>query len=335
VASLQTFHDHVKELRRRILWCVLAIGLSASLAYTFRLPLTRFMQHPIGTTLYYNSPAGSFNFILKLSMLIGMFIALPVIVYNLLRFIEPALPVKISRRTMLTVMSASLVLALGGMAFSYYYLLPLSLKFFSGYATAQIKPLISAGEYLSFLMGHLITFALMFQIPLVVLFINWIKPIKPGKFLRYQRHVIVAAFGLAVILPFTYDPISQFIVAIPIVVLYYLSIILLWFANRKRYHPEVVAAKQPISPSVHPDTGYVPPISLPMPVARAQRGALAMDGFVPKPAHNFSQPTVKVSTAPSIKSMAESEPPVRLKRAYKPARRLSIDGLSRGFSPQH
>ena len=319
MASLETFHDHIKELRRRILWIVLAIGFSAGIAYVLRMRLIVYLQRPLGAPLFYTSPAGSFNFILKLSTLIGIFVALPVIIYNLLRFIEPALPITIKRRAMLTVISASFSLALAGIAFSYFCLLPLSLHFFSSYASAQIKPLISANEYLSFMMGHLITFALVFQIPLVVLFINWIKPIKPGKLLRYQRHIIVGSFGLAVILPFTYDPISQFIVAVPIVVLFYLSIILLWIANRKLVYPEDVQPEITVLKSV--PTPYLAPTPLPvMSAALPVKRYFAIDGFVTKSVPPAAFTYKPEPTQPVVTTQPSPASQIRPK--------LAIDGIS-------
>lgn len=325
----QTFHDHVKELRHRVLWCVLAIGISAGIAYGFHLPLIRFMQHPVGVTLYYNSPAGSFNFILKLATLIGMFVALPVMIYNLIRFIEPALPVNITRRTMMIVISSSFCLALGGMAFSFFYLLPMSLEFFGDFATDQIKPLISAGEYLSFLLGHLMTFALMFQIPLVVLFINWITPIKPGKMLRYQRYVIVGAFGLALVLPFTYDPVSQFIVAIPIVILYYVSVILLTFANRGKSYAkdsnELVPQSLP-KPLLEPvfDIASVP-VAAATNTALPKRHYNTVDGFIGRPSQALA-PSLQVNQLDIART---KEPEIKITQPALPRPKLAIDGISR------
>ena len=227
-----TFHDHVQELRRRLAWLVLTIGGGAVTGYVFRAPIVRFLQHPLGEPLFYTSPAGSFNFILKVSTTVGIVAALPLIVYHLIRFLEPALPVPIKRSLVIKVIASSTILALLGLAFGFFIMIPMSLHFFSTYSSATIKPLISVDEYLSFVLGLLATFAAVFQIPLVVLFINRIKPIPPKRMLRYQRHIVVGAFVIAVILPFTYDPVSQFVMAVPIVFLYYLSIILVWVANR-------------------------------------------------------------------------------------------------------
>lgn len=232
-----TFHDHIKELRHRLLWVLLVVGFGSILGYVFRGPIILVLQRPLGAPLFYNSPAGSFNFILKVSGLLGLMMALPLIVYNSIRFVEPALPNVLKRFLLLKVIIFSTILAALGVAFGFFIIIPMSLHFFSRYSSAAIQPLISADAYLSFVSNTLLTFALLFQIPLIVLFINRIKPIKPSKLLRYQRHVVVSAFVLAVILPFTYDPITQFVMAIPIVFLYYLSIILVWMVNRRVEYP--------------------------------------------------------------------------------------------------
>jgi sec-independent protein translocase protein TatC len=198
----------------------------------------------LGAPLYYTSPAGSFNFALKVAYVLGIFIALPVIVFQLIKFIEPALPIRIKNGFVVKVIVASFLLAVMGSSFGFFIIIPTSLHFFMGYSTTVIKPLISATEYLTFVINIIITFALLFQIPLVVLFINYVKPLKPKDLLRFQKHIIIAAFVLSVILPFTYDPITQFVMALPIVFLYYFSIVLIWFVNRKAV-PSVVLKPLP------------------------------------------------------------------------------------------
>jgi len=168
-----------------------------------------------------------------------MFIALPVIVYQILRFIQPALPQKFGKKMITLIIASSFTLASIGIAFGYYVIVPLSLHFFAKYSTGQLKPLISSDSYLSYLTNNLVIFALVFQIPLLIYFINKIKPLKPKKLLHLQRYVIVGSFIIALILPFTYDPISQFVVAIPIIFLYYLSILIVLISNRKISKPKI------------------------------------------------------------------------------------------------
>ena len=328
MAPTQTFHEHVAELRKRLLWVVMAVFISAGIGYNFRLPITRLLQHPLGAPLFYSSPAGSFNFVIQISMMIGIFVALPIMVYQLLRFIEPALPMRIKRFSMLSIITTSMSLAIIGAAFAFFWVVPTSLQFFGGYATDQIQPLISANEYLSFVVNSIVTFAIIFQIPLVFFFIDRIKPIKPSKLLKYQRHVIVAAFLIAVLLPFTYDPITQFVIATPIIFLYYLSIIILAFTNKRRGRRMPTNNKllvtKPLFPSVAPPVQSFVSQSW----RAAARPILSIDGFV-SPAKQKSQyenPSIQVSKLHPPRNLSERNSNIAPAR---PKRQLSIDGFIR------
>lgn len=254
----QTFHDHVGELRRRIAWIVLTIGLGSAVGYMLRTRVINLIQHPLGAPLFYTSPAGSFNFVLKTASIIGFMLALPLVIYHLIRFIEPALPNPIKKSLIIQTVLFSTVLAVMGVGFAFYIMVPMSLHFFATFSSATIKPLISADEYLTYVLNLLLTFGVLFQIPLIMLFINRVKPLQPRKILKYQRYVVVGAFVLAVILPFTYDPISQFIMAVPIIFLFYFSVMLIWWANRHvTYEAEIV--KEELVTEAPPQSAWVQP----------------------------------------------------------------------------
>ena len=272
-AAPLTFYDHVRELRTRLAWCFGVLLIGGIVGYYFRAPIVAFLQKPLHAPLFYFSPTAGFNFVLKVATCIGVLAALPVFLYHTVRFIEPALSVKIRPRLLMTLITASLALSVLGIAFAYYWLVPTSLHFFAGYSSAIVKPLIGTDEYLSFIISSLLTFALIFQIPLIILFINRIWPLTPSMLLHYQRHIIVGAFALAVILPFTYDPVTQFIIAIPIVFLYYLSIVLLGIFGssppksslRQTVEVRPVAPPRPIRLNQSPDG-----LSRPLPPLRRQ-----------------------------------------------------------------
>ncbi len=326
----QTFHDHIKELRNRILWVVLSIGASAGLGYGFHARIINLLIHPLGSPVFYTSPSGSFNFVIKVSLVIGAFITLPVIIYQLVRFLEPAFPKRVSRSFMVKVIGSSFLLASAGIAFGYFYMIPMSLKFFAGFSSTQIKPLISASEYLTYILNSLITFAVVFQIPLLILFINWFKPIKPGKLLHYQRHVVVGSLGLAVLLPFTYDPISQFIFAIPIIVLFYLSAILLWIVDKRRPKERpnfVVATAQTATPISAPITPELPEELpkrqlLPKPM-------LTMDGFI-RQNRAPSYAAALAAPQPTVSKVMPKPTPQVLTNTRRPT---SLDGMITRAAP--
>lgn len=169
---------------------------------------------------------------MRVIMTAGFIAVVPVIVHQLIRFIEPAVGRKITSKIMRRTLLWSLVLAVTGIVFAYFTILPTSLTFFGEFGGNAVKPLISADSYLNFVLGMLATFALLFQLPLVISIIDHIKPLKPQQLTRYRRHVIVGSLIIALILPFTYDPVTQFVIALPIVVLFELSVLIVRWNHR-------------------------------------------------------------------------------------------------------
>jgi sec-independent protein translocase protein TatC len=230
----QTALEHLHELMYRLLWPVGFLICGGAVAYVFRLRIITFLQRPLHETLYYTSPMGSFQFVMQVCLLCGVLCALPVLLYNVLRFIEPAFTQKFSRRMVWGILGASLALTCAGAGFGYFVTLPVALRFFVTVGTAQLHPLISVNEYLSFILGYLMTFALVFQLPLLLLFINRIRPFGPGTLGKKRTIVYVGAFAISLIMPSSPDPLSQVSLAIPIISLYELSILLVRWQNRKR-----------------------------------------------------------------------------------------------------
>ncbi len=255
----QPLRVHLQELRRRMLWTVAAFGIISTLAYTYSGPIIDILVAPLHKTLYYSNPQGGFEFLVRMSMLAGLVFVIPLIVFHLVKFTEPALDFRLRRRNMIGLMSASLFMLCAGVAFGYFVILPITLLFFARFVTDQIKPLISASSYLSMVLGVLAAFGILFQLPLLILLINRITPLTPGKMMKYQRHVIVGSLVIALVMPFTYDPLTQFVIAAPIVVLYELSIVLVWLANRKQGPPK---ADKSAPPPAEMMPVYRPPVAM-------------------------------------------------------------------------
>lgn len=338
MAQVQAFQDHIKELRKRVLWVGIALMATAGVAYALHQPIIKFLQKPYGQTLVYTSPAGSFEFIIQLSVIAGMFVALPVIIYQTMRFLEPALPNRITNGMMLKVIGSSCFLALLGICFGFFVMIPISLKFFLGFTMEEVKPLITAEEYLKFVLNHMLTFAIAFQIPMIFWFINRIKPIKPSKLLKYQKHVIVGSFGLALVLPFTYDPLSQFLVAMPVIFLYYMSILIVWLANRKITYPaESEPQPQPDTTKVFADMKSVPLPLAPLAFTQVNKSnpvikSMTMDGFVGSGQLQAPKPTLsmatKVNPQPTISTVPRTVAPNN-RQPTKSNQPRFIDGISR------
>lgn len=226
MSNKASLREHIHELRSRLLVIVGVFVVWCGVGYAIRQPLTRLILQPLGKEVYYSTPQGGFEFFMRVIMTAGFIAAVPVIVHQLLRFVEPAvgrtLTAKIMRRTLVW----SLILAATGITFAYFMILPTSLQFFAEFGGKEVNPLISADSYLNFVLGILATFALLFQLPLIISIIDHIKPLKPQQLTKYRRHVIVGSLTIALIMPFTYDPITQFAIALPIMVLFELSVLI-------------------------------------------------------------------------------------------------------------
>lgn len=224
---------HVHELQKRLIWSVLAVIAGTALAYSVNGFLLAAIQRPLGQTLYYTSPLGGFSFLLKLSLAVGFVIALPVVLYQAFSFLAPLLK-KHHKLTVLAFAIWSFDLAYCGLAFAYFISLPSALHFLSQFGGSTVQSLITVDEYFSFALAYLAGFAIMFQVPLIILFVNRIKPLKPKKMFGAQRYVILFSFIAAAILTPTPDPMNQTIMALPAIALYQVGIVLVWLANRER-----------------------------------------------------------------------------------------------------
>lgn len=269
-SKTQPFSEHVRELRRRLLVSVAALILGTIVGYFIHERLFQLIRRPLHQQLYYTTPTGGFNAIIKVSILFGVLIAVPVFVYQIGKFLSPGFRYRFRAGRIIIL---SVILAILGTLFAYYVSLPAALNFLANVDSKDLNALITVNEYLNFVIGYVASFALLFQLPLIMLFINRIKPQKPGKLMRIQRWVILISFIVAALLTPTPDPINQTIMALPIILLYQLSVILIWFANRR--HKHAVHMAEPIV--VTPTTGDAPgPAITPTPSREPQ---LIMDIF--------------------------------------------------------
>lgn len=210
-----------------LLWGCAAYGVQQHLVNVLLRPAR-------GEHFIYTSPGGGIDFLFRICAYSGIVLSLPVIVYNVLRFIEPLIS-KGSRRFIAAGSLLSGLLAAGGVVFGYYVGLPAALHFLlHQFQTVQIQPLVTIQSYLGFVIVYMVGSAMLFQLPLLLLLINRIKPLKPRRLLHYERWVILAAFVMAGLMNPTPNVFSQLLVAGPFILMYQLGIILIAIINRGR-----------------------------------------------------------------------------------------------------
>lgn len=228
-----TIAEHVNELRRRALWCLLALFTGGIIGYRFQETIINWLTKPLGKELFYSSPTGGFDFLIKICLFVGFLGSIPIILYNFMKFILPSLPkmkdAKIGRTFLLSIVLAGL-----GVLFAYKVSLPAALHFLNEFSNNHVQSLISAQEYFNFVIIYLGGFAALFQMPLILVFLNKLVRLNVRKLARNQRFVILISFIIAAILTPTPDPINQTLMAVPIILLYQLSVTFVWIANRKQ-----------------------------------------------------------------------------------------------------
>ena len=265
----QPFVEHLYELRRRLIYVVASILLFSTLAYFVQQHLVNLLLRPAhGQQFIYTSPGGGINFLFTICTYVGIAASLPVIIYNVLRYLEPVTTVDM-RHFIARCSYASIAMAALGLGFGYFIGLPAALHFLRGqFTTNQIKPLFTLQEYMSFVTVYMLGAALLFQLPLILVSGNRIRPIPPGSLLKAEKYVIAAAFIIAMIMAPTPNIFDQLIIAVPVIIIYNVGALIVWYQNKRRPSMPAAAAAPPVTETVRQNPSPVPP---PRPPAAPRR----------------------------------------------------------------
>lgn len=221
-----TVYDHIRELQMRFLYSGMALTLAGALVFLYYQPLLIFLSSPLGAPLYYNNPAGGFNFIVKVCFTGALILTMPVLIYNIIMFVRPAIEKHLPIKKVFLVSVISTILAIAGAAFAFYCILPGTLHFLKEFENSGLSALITADDYLKFVTNIIITFVVVFQLPLIITFFDTIKPLQTQKLLKMEKWVIAGSIAVSLITPIAYDPVTGLLLAVPITVLYNLSIVI-------------------------------------------------------------------------------------------------------------
>jgi sec-independent protein translocase protein TatC len=228
-----TFLEHIQELRKRAYIVAIVFFATSTLGYVIYPTLLNFLVHLYHQELFYTTPTSGLDIAFKISLGVGACLTVPVLLFELFQFIKPAIP-KVSFKNFFIISSISLILLILGMAFAYYVTLPATLLFLTTFHTDQVTYFISASSYISFVLQYLLVFGIIFQLPLLLLIVNSVFTIEIKSLMKYQTWVIVACFTAAAIFTPTPDPVNQCIMAIPLLILYELSVGIIYIVNRKK-----------------------------------------------------------------------------------------------------
>jgi len=232
------FLEHLEELRHRLIICILAVAAGFVISYFFSdkafLVLIRPLRQalPEGSEIIFTNLPEMFVTYLKLSLIMGVMLATPVIFYELWKFVAPGL-YQHEKRFIVPFVLSSCILFVGGAIFGYLVVFPFGFKFFLGFANSYVKALPSVKQYFSFAIKLLIAFGIVFELPVITYFFTKIGILTPDFLKKNRRYAIVIIFTLAAI--FTPpDVMTQIMMAIPLLLLYEVSIIVSKIAYAKK-----------------------------------------------------------------------------------------------------
>lgn len=243
-----SFWDHLSELRSRLVRSILAVAVGVGLAWTYREPILGWITRPYASAwvavglgkqpyLHFPGPADLFFAYLKLSVVGGFVFALPIVFYQIWAFIAPGLYSRERRLALPFVASSSLLFA-GGVYFGWRVALPIAYRYLlslSGNVAGSnlsVMPTIMIEQYLDSITQMLIAFGIAFELPVLSLFLSLAGIVNHRHLIRFARYFIVVAFVIAAIVT-PPDIVSQLVLAIPLCLLYGVSIIVAWAFGRR------------------------------------------------------------------------------------------------------
>ncbi|MBI2917289.1 MAG: twin-arginine translocase subunit TatC [Chloroflexi bacterium] len=232
-----TIREHLLELRGRLTVSAIAVAVATAAGFFLTDYVFRALKAlaPDVELIFIELPEYIATYF-KVSLLIGLGLALPVVVYEMIMFVAPALTPR-ERRLVLITLPAVFLSFIAGAAFAYFVLLPPALRFLLTFGSDIVKPQIRIGNYVNVVSTLIFWVGLVFEMPLVVALLARLGIVSHRFLWRQQRWALVAAFVLGAFITPTIDPVNQTLVAGPVIILYQLSILLAWLV-RKRPHPE-------------------------------------------------------------------------------------------------
>ena len=237
MVEAMTLREHLDELRRRLIIAAVFVALATIAAFVFRDPILAFLlepgfgqrdEKPIATEVL---EVEGVTF--KVTLMAGFAAALPVVLYQAVRFVSPGLTGR--ERAYLVILIPGVLLAFAaGAAFAYYVLLPPALAFLFEFGSANVDPEIRVASYVNVVTSLMFWMGVMFQLPIAMFLLARLGVVSPQWLGRFRRYAVVLAFVAAAIITPTFDPVNQTLVAVPIVVLYEVGILLARLGSRMR-----------------------------------------------------------------------------------------------------
>jgi len=234
--------DHLLELRRRLMWCIGALLISFAVCFYFADRIFGFLVVPLTEAfgeghgrLVYTKLYEAFFVQVKVALFAAFFVSFPIIANQLWAFVAPGLYSK-EKKAFLPFLIATPVLFTLGAALAYYVVMPTAFHFFLSFegqsGGLDVEALPSTDSYLSLVMQFILAFGISFLMPVLLMLLNRAGIVTREQLVSMRRYMIVLAFVAAAVLT-PPDVVSQLMLAIPLILLYEITLVAIWFTDRK------------------------------------------------------------------------------------------------------
>lgn len=232
-----TIVEHLEELRRVLVVSILAVLIATTVVFSlFREQLFLLAVAPLkelNLPLIYISPTEAFFTKVKICIIGGVMVSLPVVMWQVWSFVMPALRVQ-ERRLVYTLLPSSIILFAGGVLFAYYTVFRLAARFLLVTTGQGLQAMITVSKYVSFLLSFLLPFGFVFELPLVVLLLTRLGLVTPSFLAKNRKYAILCTFIIAAALTPGPDIVSQMLMAAPMLVLYEVSVLISRLVKAKK-----------------------------------------------------------------------------------------------------
>jgi sec-independent protein translocase protein TatC len=251
------FFSHLKELRDRLIVCVIAVGVAFIITYAFKERIFAFLMQPFvqvmpaGSSFIFTNVTEAFITYFKIAIVAAIFLGSPVLLYEIWMFVAPGL-YEMEKNYVYPFIIFGSLLFIAGALFCYFVVMPVLFRFFVGYASEFVIPMPSLKEYMSLALKLLITFGFIFLMPLVAYYLSKAGIINHRLLSAKRRYAILGIFVLSAIIT-PPEMTSQLLIVLPLIGLYEVSIIIARIFGKKKPPEEESADNTEQKPGESPD----------------------------------------------------------------------------------
>jgi sec-independent protein translocase protein TatC len=249
--------EHLTDLRKRIVISLIAVSIGFVVAFIYSEDLFKFLTFPLRYNMSFSisppfvqmiekniknnplpllvflAPAEAFWMHMKISMITGLILSLPVIFYELWKFLSPGLLHK-EKKYVIPFVVITTIFFLIGAAYCFFFVLPFAMSFLLTYKTASMTPMLSVGNYVDFCLKFILAFGAIFELPIAIIFFTRMGFVTTKTLAKNRKYAILIAFIVAAIVTPTPDAFNQTLMAVPMIVLYEVGILVSRIFVRKK-----------------------------------------------------------------------------------------------------